>query len=1052
MSGLITCSRLISGLPAFAQVTQLDVPSEDAGKSVPELARQSGILVIAPGAQLHGIVTPPIKGTYDAVAALKLMLKGTGLEVCRSADGIVRISLPKSKDQEEWEGMFKNQKASVSVLALMFGTLGGQANAQAEPQMETVVVTGIRATIAQGLDIKRESTQVVESIISEDIGKLPDNNVVEALQRLSGVQVTNRGGGQVATIYIRGLGDIETTWNGRKLFTSSGQYFSMQDMPANLVRQLNVYKTRESNQLETGIAGQLDIQSYRPFDFEGFKLTGSLTGTYEDKRGAMDPNVGLLVSDRWNTSIGEIGILANVSWSVVRFRDESSTPGALVPFMTENPPSGWTPLERIFNGDGRVKENPIWEPGTPSGLPEAAGSTLQVNGVATKYYLSRDAVFQSDFTGKRTRPNANLAVQWAPNEHSTYTLEVMYNGFRNETYNNLLFSFVDWWGDFAAGSGNYLNPVGSFTLYNGTNVMKTRSVHDVYDFNSGDLTSSKTNSYVYALNGKWDFSDRFKATADVSYQASQYNTIFTAMRIERGAPEINVDYNAGGGIMAFNFGSTQNRLTDPSYWNTAQLYDNANHTKGEAYTFAFDTKYDTKGLLGFVNDIKFGVRHDNRNSQESYRQASGYHAQNFAGLDNGIYHYNSDFFDGVGNVPHSWVNVNGRYVYDNIGKLRTLYGGDLTSARLHEMFETFKITEMTSAVYLETDLEQDVLGRPLTLNAGMRWVQVKDNMTFYDHTDFIANGTHNATGGTNYAAKWLPSVALAYEPTDDVKLRANYGETLRRPAFTDLNPTYILNADVTNVGYATGSRGNPDLKPVHAKNIDLTAEWYFAQSSAIYGTLFRRDLTDQVVTENVAMVFPGTAIKNQYNTNNFIIVEPLNAQKSNQKGIELGVVYFPDFLPSYLDGFGAQGSVTILSSSQTTPVTDSSTGKVTSYIVEPMWGVSPMSYNLTAIYDKNNIGARVSYIWRSKFHYNNEAASFANPLGIWRRGESSLDFQLSYKPWDGVMITFDGTNMLNGKQKQYYHVGNGQGDPETTDFGTALFSRTFAIGLRYSTN
>lgn len=939
---------------------------------------------------------------------------------------------------------------SVSALALASGT----AYAQAEQQVETVIVTGIRATISQGLDIKRQSTQIVESVIAEDIGKLPDNNIVEALQRLTGVQVTDRGSGQVGTIYIRGLPDIETTWNGRKMFTSSGEYFSMQDMPATLVRRLDVYKTRESSQIESGIAGQLDVQSYRPFDFEGFKLSGAVTGTYEDKRGAFDPNIGLLVSDRWNTSIGEIGVLANVSWSVVRYRDESSTPGALVPFVTENPPAaiGYTPLQRIFNPGSPPL---FWQPGQLSGLSEQTGSTMPIinsSGIgytSTPYYLSRDAVFQSDLTGKRTRPNANLAIQWAPSEHSTYTLEFMYNGFRLETNNNLLFSFVDWWGDFS-GTNPSIKPATSYTLYSGTNVMKTRHVGDVYDFNSGDLTSSKTNSYVYALNGKWEFTDRLSATGDISYQASQYNTVFTAMRIERGAPEINVDFNAGGGIMAFNFGSGQNRLTDPSYWNTAQVYDNANHNKGAAYTLSFDGKYDTKGLLDIVQDIKFGFRHDDRNAQEAYRQASNYFAEPLTNLPKAALLYNNGFFDDVGNVPHSWVNLNGRWVYNNISTLRTLYGGDLTNARLHEMFQTFKLTEMTSAIYAETDLEQDILGRPLTANVGVRWVQVKDNMTFYDHTQFLVDGSHNLTNATNYVAKWLPSATVAYEPTDNIKLRANYGETLRRPNFTQLDPTDILNADVTKIGYGTGSSGNPSLRPTHAQNMDVTAEWYFAQASAIYATAFRRDLDNLIVSENTVQVFPGAAILNQYNTNTFVINKPENASKGNLKGVELGAVYFPDYLPGYLDGLGAQGSLTVLSSSQNTPLTDSA-GNVTGYFVEPMTGVSPMSYNLTAIYDKNNIGARVSYVWRSKFHYTNEAANFANPLEIWRRAETSLDFQLSYKPWDGVMITFDGTNLLNGKQKNYYH-GGGQGDPDTTDFGTLLFSRTFAIGLHYSTN
>jgi TonB-dependent receptor len=324
-------------------------------------------------------------------------------------------------------------------------------------------------------------------------------------------------------------------------------------------------------------------------------------------------------------------------------------------------------------------------------------------------------------------------------------------------------------------------------------------------------------------------------------------------------------------------------------------------------------------------------------------------------------------------------------------------------------------------------------------------------MTFYDRTDFIANGTHNATAGSAYAAKFLPSVTIAYEPTDDIKVRANYGETLRRPNFTDLNPTYVLNADVTNVGYATGTRGNPDLQPTHAKNVDISAEWYFAASSALYGTLFQRDVQGIVQSLSVARYMEGDAIKNQYNTNNFIITQPMNSSSGSLKGIELGAVYFPDFLPSYLDGIGAQGSMTILKSSQLTPVTDSTTGQVVAELKDRMFGVSPFSYNATLIYEKGDIGARLSYVWRSTFKYTNEAASFANPLGIWRRAEASLDLGVNYKPWDGVMVTFDAVNLLNSKQKQFYR-GTTQGGADINNFGTALFSRSFSIGLHYSTN
>jgi len=255
---------------------------------------------------------------------------------------------------------------------------------------------------------------------------------------------------------------------------------------------------------------------------------------------------------------------------------------------------------------------------------------------------------------------------------------------------------------------------------------------------------------------------------------------------------------------------------------------------------------------------------------------------------------------------------------------------------------------------------------------------------------------------------------------------------------------------VTNVGYATGTRGNPDLKPTESKNLDLTAEWYFAPNSAIYGTLFKRDIEGLVVNENVAMVIPGDAIKASYNTNNFIINEPMNASDGHLKGVELGLVYFPDYLPWYFNGLGAQGSMTILNSSQNVPQTDA-LGNVVSQLKQDFFGVSNLSYNATMIYENGDIGARLSYVWRSKFHYSNEAASFGNPLGIWRRPESSLYPQLSYKVWDNAMLTFDATNLLKGVQQQYYYNG-GNGGPTVADFGTLLLSRTFSIGLRYSTN
>ena len=163
---------------------------------------------------------------------------------------------------------------------------------------QTVVVTGVKASLIKSLAIKRISDQVVESVVAEDIGKLPDNNVVEALQRVTGIQVTNRAGGEVGALSIRGLPDIQTTWNGRTIFTASGTQVALQDIPSTLVRQIDVYKTRDASQLETGIAGQIDVKSLRPFDFKGSKVSLLARETYLDPAKKANPQLSVMASNR----------------------------------------------------------------------------------------------------------------------------------------------------------------------------------------------------------------------------------------------------------------------------------------------------------------------------------------------------------------------------------------------------------------------------------------------------------------------------------------------------------------------------------------------------------------------------------------------------------------------------------------------------------------------------------------------------------------------------------------------------------------------------------
>ncbi|EQB14076.1 TonB-dependent receptor [Sphingobium lactosutens] len=929
---------------------------------------------------------------------------------------------------------------SSSMVALMLAgaaqaqTASANATPQAEDEVNEIVVTGVRASIVGALNVRKESTQIVDSIVSEDVGKLPDNNVVEALQRVTGIQVTDRAGGEAATITIRGLTDPLTTLNGRNIFTAAGTSFALQDISANLVSRVDVYKTRSADQLETGLAGQIDVQTRRPLDFDGFTISGLARGIYSELADKVNPNVALLVSDRWETGIGDIGILVNASFTRAEYRNQNLQAGAMVPFATENPPegSGLTPLQRIFPGD----RNQNWTPGLDAGLPIAPGSTLNINGVETPYYLSRDAVIASDLYGKRERPSINAALQWAPNDSSVYTAEIFYTGFRGETFNSLHFSFADWWGDLPADVAN------SFELYDGTNIIKSRRMGSVAGFNSGDMATNRTDSYVYAVNAKWDVGSQGKISADVAYQDSKNETSFFAIRTDRGPLDLDVDFNAGGGLPAYSFGN-QEVLTDASQWTVGNLFDSGTKNTGSALTFMLDGEY--KWDDGFLRRIKAGFRYDDRKADSFVRdQGAGGLGVPLNAFGEGTPFTNSGFFDGRADIPTSWVLADPRSM--NKDAVRQLYRAVEPGLLLSDQMtfgRVFSINESNLAAYILADGELELFGRPLQLQAGVRFVAIDTLYDYFDRGDDFARTTVS-TG----SEKFLPSFTARYNITDNLRVRFNYGETLRRPAFGDLNPNPVLGGDLSRVGFGTGTAGNANLRATHSKNIDLALEWYFERNSAIYVTAFQRKIDGLVVPLTAREFIPDNYLpRNETYTEIFNITRPENASDGTLKGVELGLTYFPSYLPGVLDGLGFTGSATILDSEQTIPVVNNA-GEITGTTKSAFFGVSKLSYNATLAYDNGPIGARLSYIWRKGFLQRNEARSFANPIGFWRAPEKSLDFQLTWNVNDDIGITFDAVNLTKAKQQDYYKFGD-VGNPTEFNSNTLLIDRTFAVGVRF---
>ncbi|MGL1956727.1 MAG: TonB-dependent receptor [Colwellia sp.] len=383
--------------------------------------------------------------------------------------------------------------------------------------------------------------------------------------------------------------------------------------------------------------------------------------------------------------------------------------------------------------------------------------------------------------------------------------------------------------------------------------------------------------------------------------------------------------------------------------------------------------------------------------------------------------------DGRADTFDSYITADGVYMIDNAEAIRSIYGAEIGIIE-----KTFDIEETSYALYATA---QYSLGEDISGEIGVRYVNYTQDMQFWDKLG-------NYETGDGEASEVLPSFVLNWNITDDLVGRIAYTETLRMPEFGQLNALQFWQDPLTDgVQYGTGTGGNPALAPTMSQNYDLSLEWYFAEGSSLYGALFKREIDGLVISgSKVERRVGDDGVERDY-----ILGAPVNASSGELSGVEVGFLYFPTDLPEILDGFGIQGSFTMLDSEQTTQDYNTD-GSVANVYSSKMSGVSDSSYSLVGVYEKETYSVRLSYIWREEFYTGNEAAIFANPLQFWSRPEQSLDFQFNYDVTDNFAVSFDATNILDDVYQNHY----GQGNDDLFNFGSAIYSRTFAIGARYS--
>ncbi|WP_197026620.1 TonB-dependent receptor [Caulobacter sp. UNC358MFTsu5.1] len=876
-----------------------------------------------------------------------------------------------------------------------------QTAAQKDDQtVDEIVVTGQRQAAQSAQQIKKNNDLVVDSIVAEDVGKLPDNNVADALARVTGIQV-RRDSGEANSVLIRGLPNLVTLLNGREVFTTTGRYIALADIPANMLQRVDVYKSAAADQIEGGIAGAIDVRTRRPFDFSGAQFNAFGHAVYSDKAEKWNPDFGATASNRWETGAGEFGALIGVSFMERDYHEE-----------------------RAFN----VRPDPKTDCGNGTksrtcGSFNAAHPAPQddVQGPFVMGYIP--------IAGDRKRQAANFALQWRPDD----TSELYFEGFVTDYKNVFELDFLvglPWLGD-----GNL-----SATVFPGTNQLKTLTNHNVFTIMSTQANDQHSNTNQFSAGGYKELGS-FKLSTDLSVTNSYFTYENPIMDTSTIVPLVQVD-TSHDGTAQLNYNSPGYDITNPSAYTIENWFDNYGKQTGGSVDWRADVVY-TAPSDEFIREISAGVRYADRSAESN---------QSYGGAAYPFTHTSVSTLPGLNGVSEpmagggpdyittQWYTPSASYLLSNTDKVRAqtalLYDRNVTSAaefalrndpvtgkRRIDPGMYFSDVEKTYAGYVQSKIGGDMGSVPWSGVVGLRLVRTEQTLGGNNVDTATSILRYTPTTKKNSSVDLLPSANLRFDVRPDLVARLSVGRTVTRPDFAQLNPGVSLSTVASNTTFLSGSGGNPNLKPVTSDSLDTSLEWYFAPDGFLTVAYFHRNIDGYVETTSANEVINGTT---------YIMTRPSNSGKDKLDGVEVGYQQFYDFLPGPLSGLGLQANLTFMDGSMENGVTGVKTD---------FRGLSKWSYNVAVLYEKGPISGRLAYNWRQHFL---DTPNFENSgFDLIADDTAQLDGSLSYKIGDKITLTLEGVNLLDTEFKDYFT------DKHLYPRDTRRYDRQVLLGFRW---
>ena len=850
------------------------------------------------------------------------------------------------------------------------------APAAATPdESQVVIVRGIRRSMKAAIDIKKAAINTVDSIAAEDLGKLPDQNVAESLQRIPGVTIErNRGEGRYVS--VRGFGPKfnAVTVNGRTLATdNNGREFSFDVLPSELIAGADVYKSPQANINGASIGATVDVRTLRPLDqSKSFIAAGSIGSQWAELADTQNPEASGVMS--WRNDARTFGVALSASYMDQEVRDDEFTIGAGHVYRSST--------DSYYNAGGVA--------GARIGPDVAPFTHISMPSNLSPFFFVR----------KKKMTGLNGSVQWKPAENLTLTLDTLYSKADiTEDQTGLAY-------DFSGGTLVEQVVQGNEAVYQR---YTGGTVDQILQHDTRDVTTT-----MVGFNAAWKATDTLTLSFDASTSKAQRrgkeDSDFTTIR--RKNMDLWFDRRSGSPIYDYGFSSPNydNASTNPQGI-TAHYYiwGGGSDIDDKTNEFKLDAKWAPEGAVTLYAGLASEQRTKTITTNSMpFGQQCAYCGSDRVLPESLFSNTNMNFFSShSGNIIRDWV------AYDPIALINQVkqfadQDGKAFAPGVFDPSGSSVVDEKVTIGYLMSDIRTEIGGMPLSINAGVR---VEDtNYTSSGASRTILSAVPNGAGQNiitvsdvvpvsfdGHYTDILPSLNAKLNLTDELIARFSASRVMTRPTLSDLSPKQSIQ---TNPGNETIKRGNPDLQPFRASQIEGGLEWYFDRTSLLSFNAFYKNI-DSFVTL--------TTTPQKVDQVTFQVTVPTNGNGAVVKGFELGYRQVFSDLPSPFDGLGAQVSYTYAES-------DANYVNAVANVSYGLEGLSKDSYTLVGFYEKYGFQARLAYTWRDKFL---QVASGRNGEPEYFDAYGQLDAGVSYDINDHFTVYLDGLNLTDENEFIY---------------------------------